>query len=258
MTTPQPPAPDDHDAARQPAAFHQPRPGPTGILVIDKPLGMTSTHLCRVVKRRLMNGGAPKRVKVGHGGTLDPLATGIVVILIGKATPLCERMMAGEKRYLAEIDLAHVSTTDDGEGVITPVEVATPPDREAVEHACAGFAGWIMQTPPVYSALKIGGRAAYDFARRGEELKLEPRAVEIKSLDIIEYVWPRLTIDVGCGRGVYIRSLARDIGRALGAGGMLTALRRTRVARFTLDQAVSIDSVPNVLRQEHLRPVAEA
>lgn len=235
--------------------FPPPRPTPTGVLVIDKPLGMTSTHLCRVIKRRLMNGGSPKRIKVGHGGTLDPLATGIVVILIGKATPLCQRIMAGEKRYLAEIDLSHVSTTDDGEGVITPVEVALPPGREAVEHACAGFAGWIMQRPPVYSALKIAGRAAYDFARRGEEPKLEPRAVEVKSLDIVSYEWPRLVIDVGCGRGVYIRSLARDIGGALGAGGMLTGLRRTRVGRFTLDQAVHIDVLPNVLTQTELLPV---
>ncbi|MCC6678284.1 MAG: tRNA pseudouridine(55) synthase TruB [Phycisphaerales bacterium] len=235
--------------------FPPPRPAPTGVLVIDKPLGMTSTHLCRVVKRRLINGGSPKRVKVGHGGTLDPLATGIVVILIGKATRLCEKMMAGEKRYIAEIDLSRVSTTDDGEGVITTVQVPTPPDSDAVGHACAGFAGWIMQRPPIYSALKVGGRAAYHFARSGEELKLEPRAVEIKSLEIVSYEWPRLVIDVACGRGVYIRSLARDIGAVLGTGGMLTALRRTRVGRFTLDQAIPIEAVPNILTQPALMPV---
>lgn len=235
--------------------FAPPRPAPSGVLVIDKPLGMTSTHLCRVIKRRLMNAGAPKRVKVGHGGTLDPLATGIVVILIGKATRQCESMMAGEKRYLAEIDLSRVSTTDDGEGVITAVEVAARPDRAAVEHACSAFAGWIMQKPPVYSALKVGGRAAYDFARRGEDLELKARAVEIKSLEIVSYEWPRLVIDVGCGRGVYIRSLARDIGAALGTGGMLTSLRRTRVGRFTLDRAVALEAVPNILSADALRAI---
>lgn len=243
------------DARHEPGHFPPPRPAPAGILVIDKALGMTSTHLCRVVKRRLMNAGAPKRVKVGHGGTLDPLATGIVVILIGKATRLCNQMMAGEKRYLAEIDLSRVSTTDDGEGEITPVDVAAPPARADLEHACAGFTGWIMQTPPIYSAVKISGRAAYDFARRGDEVKLEPRAVEVKSLDIVDYRWPRLTIDVACGRGVYIRSLARDIGASLGAGGMLTGLRRTRVGRFTLEQAVPLDDVPNILTAHALLPV---
>lgn len=240
---------------RQHGGVEGPRYSPTGMLVIDKRLRMTSTQVCRIVKRRLMNAGAPKRVKVGHGGTLDPLATGVVVVLIGRATKLCDRIMAGEKEYLADVDLSRVSTTEDGEGEISEVPIEREPSLEEVERVCRTFTGVVMQRPPVFSALKIGGRPAYDMARRGQEVKLEARAVEIGEIRVVEYRWPLLRLDVRCGKGVYIRSLARDIGAALGVGGMLTGLRRTRVGRFGIDQAIDPDRIPEVLTQAELLPI---
>lgn len=261
MTEQPDPQLDDQDPDDEESGGHQPTalgPPLSGLLVIDKPLRMTSTQVCRIIKRRLVNGGATRKVKVGHGGTLDPLATGVVVVLIGKATKLCEKVMAGEKRYTAVIDLAHTSPTDDGEGTITEVAVETPPAAEDVARACAAFVGKISQHPPIYSALKVGGRAAYDFARRGQEVKLQPRMVEIYALEVLDYQWPLLRIDVRCGRGVYIRSLARDIGTALGVGGMLRDLRRTQVGQFMIEQASEPDNLPQNLTQVDLRPVEQA
>lgn len=247
--------PDDGAGDHGPTAPGSPL---SGLLVIDKPLRMTSTQVCRIIKRRLVNGGATRKVKVGHGGTLDPLATGVVVVLIGKATRLCEQVMAGEKRYTAVVDLAHTSPTDDGEGMITAVAVETPPSAEEVARVCATFVGKISQHPPIYSALKVGGRAAYDFARRGQEVKLQPRTVEIYALEVLDYQWPMLRIDVRCGRGVYIRSLARDIGAALRTGGMLRELRRTQVGQFLIEQASEPDNLPQNLTQVDLRPAEPA
>lgn len=224
----------------------------TGLLVIDKPLSMTSMRVCRIVRRRLVNGGAPKKVKVGHGGTLDPLATGVLVVMVGRATKLCERVMAGEKRYAATIALDAFSTTDDREGVLTPICVMRPPTREEVESACARFVGEIEQTPPVHSAIWVNGRRAYDIAREGGTPNLQPRRVTIHRIDVIDYAYPKLSIDVRCGKGTYIRSLARDIGKAIGVGGMLDGLRRTAVGRFTIDRAVPIDNVPDPLGQQDL------
>lgn len=232
----------------------------SGLLVIDKPLGPTSMDVCRVVKRALIAGGAPRAVKVGHGGTLDPLATGVVVVLVGACTRLCERVMAGAKSYLADVDLSAFSTTDDAEGGRTEVEVASPPGAEALARAAAGFVGQIMQRPPNYSAIKIDGRAAYDLARSKADhsalldQRLVPRPVRIDAVSVLSYQWPRALLAVDCGRGVYIRSLARDLGTALGTGGTLAGLRRTRVGPFTIAAATPLDSVPRELRAEHLTP----
>jgi tRNA pseudouridine55 synthase len=227
---------------------------PSGLLLIDKPVGPTSMDVCRRVRRGLVDAGAPKRIKVGHGGTLDPMASGLVVVLVGKATKQCEQVMAGTKRYLAEIDLAHRSPTDDLEGELEPVPVDRPPTREQVEPACRSFVGATDQIPPIFSALKQRGMPVYRAARRGEAVQMQPRRVQIHSIDIIEYEYPRLVLDVSCGKGTYIRSLARDIGAALGTGGMLRALRRTAVGGFTLEQAVSFDDVPGRLTQADLLP----
>lgn len=229
---------------------------PEGLLVIDKPRGPTSMSVCRVVKACLRKGGAPKSTKVGHGGTLDPLATGVVVVLVGRAaTRLCDRIMAGEKRYTAEIDLAHRSTTDDLEGQLTEIHLLRAPSLEEVRAACARFVGEIDQIPPAHSAVWVEGERAYHLARAGKDPALKPRPVTIHSIDILDYAFPRLTLDIRCGKGTYIRSLARDIGLALGAGGMLTALRRTAVGEFTLDRAIPLDAVPSPLLQEHLLPL---
>lgn len=230
-------------------------PTPTGLLVVDKPLGRTSMDVCRWVRSRLRRGGAPKRIKVGHGGTLDPLATGVVVVLIGKATPLCDAIMRGQKEYDATVDLSRTSTTDDLEGEPTEVPVEHPPTREQLAAACAAFVGEIMQTPPIYSAMKVNGQRAYALARKGQTPRLEPRPVRIDSIEPTDYDWPIVSMHITCGKGTYIRSLARDLGGSLGAGGMLTALRRTRVGRFTLADAIALDDLPDPMLQEHLRPV---
>jgi tRNA pseudouridine55 synthase len=236
---------------------------PSGILNIDKPEGLTSMAVCRKVRWLLVQGGAPKRIKVGHGGTLDPLATGVLVILIGKATRLCDRIMTGEKRYRAEVDLAHTSTTDDREGVLVPVPVATLPSLQAVQAACSRFVGTIEQTPPAYSAIWIDGERAYDLARKahreqGDLPILQSRPVTIHAIDIIEYVFPRLIIDIRCGKGTYIRSLARDLGRTLATGGMLAALRRTQVGEFTIDASVPLAALPSKLTHADLLPLPPA
>lgn len=229
---------------------------PVGLLIIDKPRGPTSMSVCRVVKRRLRNAGAPRTTKVGHGGTLDPLATGVVVVLIGRAaTRLCDEVMAGPKRYTAEVDLAHRSTTDDLEGELTEVNLLRPPSLEEVRAACDAQTGTIDQVPPAYSAIWIDGRRAYDLARAGKDPQMKPRPVTIHAIEILEYSFPRLTIDIHCGKGTYIRSLARDIGSGLGAGGMLASLRRTAVGDFTLDRAIPLDDVPDPLLPDSLLPL---
>lgn len=234
-----------------PSSLNQPPPL-SGLLLVDKPYRLSSTSIVAVCKRRLINSGEPRTTKVGHGGTLDPLASGLMVILFGKATKLCDRVMAGRKRYTATIDLSRSSDTDDLEGVLTPVHVATPPTREQVEEALTRFRGVIMQRPPIHSAMWVDGKRSYDLARAGKTVELKERPVEIHELAIIDYDWPNLTIDVACGKGTYIRSLARDIGAALGAGGTLTALRRTEVAPFHIKDAIHLDNVPDPLRREHL------
>lgn len=229
---------------------------PSGLLLIDKPEGPTSMDVCRSVRRRLVAGGAPRRVKVGHAGTLDPLATGLLVVLVGPATRLCEALMAGEKRYLAHIDLSRVSETDDREGPVREIAVADPPTLEQVRAAVARFVGRIQQCPPTYSAVKIRGQRAYRLARQDRPVTPPPRPVDIFAIDILEYSWPMLRLDVRCGKGVYIRSLARDLGLALGVGGMLHALRRTRVGSCRVEDATPLDALPPILTPSDLLPAS--
>jgi tRNA pseudouridine55 synthase len=236
-----------------------------GVIVIDKDLGFTSMDVCAIVRGRFRKGGAPKNLKVGHGGTLDPLATGVLVVLVGKATKLCDLIMAGEKEYEATIDLSKRSTTDDLEGEQTLVDIARPPTREDVALAAVTLTGRIMQRPPNYSAIKVGGKRAYAEARKGNEVTLAERPVDVHSFEILEYVWPSATVRVRCGKGTYIRSLARDLGGPLGAGGMLTQLRRTRVGRFSIEgarklreldrplTASDLQSVEDLFREHHIR-----
>ena len=230
---------------------------PTGLLIIDKPERITSMHVCRIIRGKLVGGGAPKRVKVGHAGTLDPLATGVMVILVGKATKLCDALMAGEKRYTADIDLSATSSTDDLEGRITPLDNLSPPSADTVAHTCARFTGVIQQRPPAHSAIWVDGKRAYKIARaadmgRGPELTLPARPVTIHNITILNYHWPTLRLDIRCGKGTYIRSLARDLGAAMNVGGMLVALRRTSVVPFTIDSAVPPAALPETLAQHDL------
>ena len=233
--------------------------GPAGILVIDKPIGPTSMQVCANLRWRLKQGGAPKRVKVGHAGTLDPLASGVLVVMVGRATRLCDRVMAGEKEYVATVDLSATSATDDAEGPVTPVEGFAAPARGAVDAALAGFLGEIKQAPPAFSAVHIQGQRAYDLARRGKidsaSTLLGLRSVRIDEIEVESYDGPSLVVRVRCGKGVYIRSLARDLGKALGVGGYLTGLRRTRVGRFGIAEARGMKDLPQVLTQADLSDI---
>lgn len=228
-----------------------------GILLVDKPIGPTSMAVCARVRGALVAGGAPKRVKVGHGGTLDPLASGLMVVLVGRATPLSAEIMAGEKRYLAEIDLAHTSPTDDREAEPEPTPGVREAPRGEVDTMLQRFVGRIEQAPPAHSAMKVGGKRAYELARAGKLDRLEPRPVEIHAISVASYEWPRLVVDVRCGKGTYIRSLARDVGRALGTGGMLWNLRRTAVGRFRVAEATPMASLPRTLSVRDLRSTPE-
>ena len=232
------------------------QPGPIrGLLVIDKPRGPSSMAVCARVRAALRRGGAPKRVKVGHGGTLDPLATGVLVVLCGKATPLCDRVMQGTKRYRTRVDLSAFTTTDDLEGERTEIDVEQAPTRDLIEAKLSSFVGTIMQRPPAYSAMKVGGRRAYALARQGIDVQLEPRPVVVHEIKLVSYEWPYVDLDIHSGKGVYIRSIARDLGEALGTGGSLAELRRMQVGPFAIDQAVPLDELPAVLTQEDLLPV---
>jgi tRNA pseudouridine55 synthase len=222
-------------------------PPPMGILVIDKDLNYTSMDVCAIVRGRFRKGGAPKNLKVGHGGTLDPLATGVLVVLVGKATKLCDVIMAGEKEYEATIDLSKRSTTDDLEGEQTLVDVARVPTLDEIKAATVALTGTIQQRPPNFSAIKVGGKRAYAEARKGRDVVLASRPVDVNVFEILDYAWPTLRARVRCGKGTYIRSLARDLGTPLGAGGMLTQLRRTRVGSFDIGRAKKLSEIDRPL-----------
>src|SRR5436305_291397 len=184
-----------------------PEPGEAmdGLLVIDKPGGVTSRDAVNRVQRWF-----PRRTKIGHTGTLDPLATGVLVLCIGSATRLTEYVQRMGKTYLTQLLLGATSDTNDADGTLTPVAGVSAPDAATVAVAVAGFVGVIQQVPPAYSAAKVTGRRAYDLARGGEEVTLAPRPVRIDGIDILSYAFPRLELEVRCGKGTYIRSLARD------------------------------------------------
>lgn len=203
-----------------------------GFLVINKPPGISSAHALNLVKRLL-----PRGTKIGHAGTLDPLASGVLVALVGRATKLCERVMAMPKQYRSEIRLGATSETDDAEGPIVDRVVTSIPTREQVEQALKGFVGTIEQTPPAFSAMKIGGRRACDRVRDGQAVNLPSRPVRIDAIELVSYDWPILEIVIDCGRGTYVRSIARDLGESLQTGGYLSRLVRTRVGPFTVEAA---------------------
>lgn len=253
-------APHDRPAQASSAEHADSKPpatpvSPAGLLIIDKQPGFTSMDVCAIIRARLRRAGAPKGVKVGHGGTLDPLATGVIVLLIGKATRLCDQIMATRKAYVTTIDLSRLSTTDDEAGVCTPIDPTLRATREDIERILPRFIGTIDQRPPAYSAINVGGRRSYELAREGTPIELASRRVEVHDIRIDAFEWPRLSVVVECGKGVYIRSLARDVGAALGVGGMLSSLRRTASGQFSIEQAVRLDQLPDKLTQSDLLPL---
>lgn len=216
-----------------------------GIFSIYKPKGPTSNDVLREIRR--ISGTR----KVGHAGTLDPLARGILVVGVGKAaTKKLGVMVQKEKEYLAKVRLGAASTTDDAEGGKTRMKVPRPPSIGDIRRVTRLFRGRILQRPPVYSAVKIRGVEAYKRARRGEKVSLEPRRVEIRKVAIQKYKWPYLSLRVVTGPGVYIRSLARDIGEKLGTGGYLASLERTRVGGFTKKKALTLAQVRRLWKAE--------
>ena len=178
--------------------------------------------------------------RIGHAGTLDPLATGVLVVCIGAATRLSDYLMAGDKRYLATVRLGIETDSWDAEGTVVARGDASQVTRAVFEAALAGFVGEIAQIPPMYSALKRDGQPLYRLARRGEQVTLEPRAVTIQQAELVSWEPPDAIIDIGCSKGTYVRSLAHDLGAVLGCGAHLTALRRLRSGRFAIADAVSL------------------
>ena len=221
-----------------------------GWLSIDKPHGMTSTQVVSAVKR------ITDAQKVGHGGTLDPLATGVLPVALGEATKTVQYVMDAPKAYRFTIRLGARTDTDDAEGTVVATS-AERPATEALAEALQRFVGEIEQRPPTYAAVKVAGERAYDLARRGETVELAPRMVRIDRLMLVSRPDPdHVVLEMECGKGAYVRALARDLGEALGCLGHVVQLRRTRVGGFSaaesisleaLEQAVANDSLPQVL-----------
>ena len=223
-----------------------------GFLVIDKPTGCTSHDVVAKLRR-----AAPRGTKVGHAGTLDPMATGVLVLCFGAATRLAQWATADDKRYRAEVTLGVETDTYDADGAVVaerPVEVT----REHVEEALAALRGPIQQLPPAYSAIKVDGQKLYDRARRGQAVAVEPRAVVLHELELRRFDPPRLELEVLCSKGTYVRSLAHDLGARLGCGAHLSALRRTASGGFTIEQAHALEEAVAGLRPELLLPLEVA
>ena len=227
----------------------------SGVLVVDKPVGLTSHDVVQIIRR-----GTGIR-RAGHTGTLDPRASGVLVVLLGPAVRLSEYVSASDKRYQAVIQLGTATDTYDAEGRILstrPVNI----EETVFEETLQQFVGEIEQIPPPYSAVKIQGRKAYEMAREGEEVDLQPRQINVYSLELLEWAPPEAVIDVYCSSGTYIRSLANDLGKVLGCGAHLVGLRRTKSGRFTLRDAVPLrklrESFEDGSWYKYVIPAAEA
>lgn len=221
---------------------------PAGILLVNKPRGMTSHDVVDLVRR--ITGIR----RIGHTGTLDPLAEGLLVVLIGDATKRQSEFMAGEKEYVAILHLGATSSTDDAEGEIAEVEPPRggPTSKQQTAAVLRNFIGEIEQMPPAFSAIKIRGRKAYEIARMGGVPKLKPRRVTIREIALLKYRYPSLKLRVVCSSGTYIRALARDIGQTLGCGAYLEALTRTRSGSLLLQDATSLNSLTRENWRRHL------
>jgi tRNA pseudouridine55 synthase len=231
-----------------------------GLLVLDKPPGITSRDAVNRAARWF-----PRKTKIGHAGTLDPLATGVLVLAVGHATRLIEFVQAMPKLYRTTITLGATSDTDDADGTVTPHPAAKEVAEAGVRAALTRYLGEIEQVPPAYSAALVQGKRAYALAREGEEVSLSARRVRIDRIDLLRHDWPELEFDIHCGKGTYIRSIARDLGQSLGVGGYVSRLRRLRIGRFTVEDAISLDSsaegttgklLPLTVAVSDLQPIA--
>lgn len=222
------------------------------ILLVDKPVGWTSFDVVAKIRGKIKHGylkqgikPTKRQLKVGHAGTLDPFATGLLIILLGDATKKADEFLKLDKVYEAEIILGQTSTTGDPEGELTQTSDERP-TREQVETALRQFTGEISQRPPIFSAIKVGGQRAYKLARDGKEVEIPERTVTIYSLELLKYEYPSLKIRTHVGSGTYIRSLAVDIGEALGTGAYCKTLRRTKIADWSVEGARGIAEIADI------------
>ena len=217
------------------------------ILYIDKPLGWTSFDAVNRIRRLLSSRLGVKKIKVGHAGTLDPLASGVMILCTGRATKRIEELQAGIKEYVATIALGATTPSFDLE---TEIDATYPTEhitRELVESALSRFKGRIEQVPPAFSACNVGGKRAYELARKGKAVELRPKILVIDEIELIDFAPTSITIRVVCSKGTYIRALARDIGATLGSGGHLTALRRTRVGDIRVEDCLSMTQAAEMI-----------
>lgn len=218
------------------------------ILVIDKPYRWTSFDAVKRLRGAVQRRLNAKRFKVGHAGTLDPLATGVLLVCTGRATKRIAELQEGMKEYVAEIAFGATTPSYDLEKEIDatyPWEHITP---ELIAETLPKFQGHVMQVPPVFSAVKVDGKRAYNYARKGKEVEIKAKPLEIKELEVLSWEAPKLTLRVLCSKGTYIRALARDLGEAMNSGAHLTALRRTRVGDYTINDAMSLDQALELIK----------
>jgi tRNA pseudouridine55 synthase len=221
--------------------------GPSGVLLIDKSPDMTSHDVVAIARRAL---GIKK---IGHCGTLDPMATGLLMLVIGRATKIQDLLMSEDKEYVGTITLGATTTTQDCKGEVLETKEVPALSREQITAAFDKLTGAFEQLPPMVSAIKMDGVPLYKLARKGQEVERKLRPVHVTSYDITRIELPEIDFTVNCSKGFYVRTYAHDIGAGLGCGGHLSALRRTRSGKFTLDRTVTIDQLKNVPREELLK-----
>ncbi len=222
------------------------------ILYIDKPLGWTSFDAVKRLRGSLTRRLGLKKIKVGHAGTLDPLATGVMILCTGKATKRIDELQAGVKEYVATIALGATTPSFDLETEIDAYYPTSHITRESVEAVLKKFTGRIEQVPPAYSACKVDGKRAYDLARKGRDVQLKPKVLVIDEIELLEFSPESITIRVVCSKGTYIRALARDIGEALNSGGHLTALRRTRVGNVEINHCMTVQEAAEMIKNTEI------
>lgn len=211
------------------------------VLLFDKNLGWTSFDLVSRVRNAICRKAGIKKLKVGHAGTLDPLATGLMILCTGKATKQIESYQAGEKEYIATLKLGATTPSYDMETEEDKQNDFSFVTEELLKATLKEFEGETEQVPPVFSAVKVKGKRAFDYARKGESLKLQPRKIVIREIELLSFQLPTVTVRVVCGKGTYIRSLARDVGEKLSCGAYLTGLQRTRIGEYKIKNAMTID-----------------
>lgn len=233
--------------------------GPTkeleGVLLVDKPKGLTSHDVVYRLRRKL------SMKKIGHAGTLDPMATGLLIMLIGKATRISQYLMSVDKAYEGEATLGVITDSQDAEGEVMETRPVPPLTEAQLRDAMKGFLGDQYQTPPMHSAIKIDGVPLYKMARKGEEVEREPRFIRVMAFDLLGFNPPQLTFRLLCTKGTYVRTIAHDLGQKLGCGAHLSALRRTGSGQFRIDQCLTLEALEAMTLPEiekRLIPVHEA